>query len=171
MVGIKFNSWTVLSESQYDKWGSKQWLCICDCGNEKKVRQSDLKSNKSSQCRPCGYLKRKTVQLIRLTTQGNNYKHGYNRTPTYKSWQMMKERCNPECKAYYNPKSYKWYGAKGIKVCERWMDFNNFLEDMGERPIGKQLDRIDGNGNYTPENCRWVTALENNHNRALKKGK
>ena len=167
MIGMRFNSWLVLEETPRDKWGSRRWRCVCDCGVEKIVGQSDLKTNKSSQCRSCGYKYRKIVELIKLTTKGHNYKHGYNRTPTHTVWRTMKERCNPKCKAYYNPRSYKYYGAKGIKVCERWMEFKNFLDDMGEKPEGKQLDRINGNGNYEPGNCRWVTPLENNHNRVF----
>lgn len=172
MIGQKFNSWLILEEAPRDKWGAKQYKCVCDCGNEKVVTQSDLKTNKSSRCRDCGYGPFKTVEVVRLTTKGNNYKHGYNRTPTYKSWQMMKERCNPECKAAQNPRSHRYYVAKSIKVCDRWMEFIKFLEDMGEKPKGMQLDRIDSDGNYEPGNCRWVTPLENNHNRKfLKKGK
>ena len=167
MIGNKINAWTVLEEVERDKWGSKRYKCRCDCGVEKVVTQGDLKTNKSSRCRDCGYNFGKTVQIVRITTQGNNYKHGFNRTPTYKSWQMMKERCNPKAKAAKNRRSYKWYLAKGIKVCERWMTFKNFLADMGEKPKGYQLDRIDGDGHYEPSNCRWVTPLENNHNRMI----
>lgn len=169
MVGNKFNSWLILEEAERDKWGSRRYRCVCDCGNEKIVTQSDLKTNKSSRCRECGYKKdKKTVEIVRITTKGNNYRHGHNRSATYDAWSHMKSRCNPKCKQYTNPKTYKWYGAKGIKVCERWSSFDKFLEDMGEKPIGMQLDRIDGNGNYEPGNCRWVTPTENNHNRILK---
>lgn len=167
MIGMRFNSWIVLEEFARDQWGARRYKCVCDCGNENVVGQSDLKSNRSSRCRSCGYKEKKKIEIVRLTTKGNNFKHGYNRTPTYKSWQMMKSRCNPKCKSYYKPKTYKWYGAKGIKVCDRWMSFIKFLEDMGEKPVGFQIDRIDGNGDYEPSNCRWVTSLENNHNRIL----
>jgi len=93
-----------------------------------------------------------------------NYRHGHHingkPSPTYKSWQMMKYRCqNPNCPAY------KYYGGRGIAVCDRWMDFENFLADMGTRPPGKTLDRIDNDGNYEPCNCRWVTCKEQVQNR------
>jgi hypothetical protein len=89
-------------------------------------------------------------------------KHGHRklRTPTYRSWQAMKERC-------FNEKSigYKRYGGKGITVCERWKNsFENFLADMGERPEGKTIDRIDHTGNYEPSNCKWSTRKEQARN-------
>ena len=86
--------------------------------------------------------------------------HGHHGTPTYASWLAMKARCKPRHHAYRN------YGARGISVCERWQSFENFLVDMGERPVGTTLDRFpDKDGDYEPGNCRWATWTEQQRNR------
>lgn len=90
-----------------------------------------------------------------------NFKHGMYGTPTWFSWSQMHRRC-----AGYTPVHKKHYTDKGIKVCERWADFNLFLADMGVRPDGKTLDRIDVRGDYCPSNCRWATHQEQMQNRS-----
>lgn len=83
-------------------------------------------------------------------------KHGQTGTPCYRAWHNMRMRCqNPKVK------SYKDYGARGIKVCERWQCFDNFFADMGHPPAGYEIDRINNDGHYKPGNCRWVTSCEN----------
>lgn len=110
-------------------------------------------------------MKYKTQKITFLGNGNPNYSHGFYGTSTYKSWQSMKERC-------YNPKStsYFRYGEKGITICNRWLDsFENFLADMGERPEGTTIDRIDGSKGYCKENCRWATKIDQSRNRKSNK--
>lgn len=148
-IGVKFNRMTVLGRDD-DAKGRVRWMCQCDCGATKSVAACELKAGKTKSC-GCFDLERKTFDTI---------KHGYNRTPTYVSWSAMWARCTNS-----KLKSYKNYGGRGISVCERWKDFQNFLDDMGARPDGKSLDRYpDNDGNYEPNNCRWATAKEQRAN-------
>lgn len=95
----------------------------------------------------------------------HNKTHGLATSPEYTAWKNMRSRCYDE-----NSPSYQWYGGKGIGVHPRWAtSFENFLEDMGERPSGKTLDRINPTADYSPENCRWATPTEQNYNRTLKR--
>ena len=146
LVGQRFSKLFVTDYSHSDERKERWYKCMCDCGNETIAKGSVLRyGNKKS----CGCLRISEGRKAGLKSKI----HGMIRTPTYNSWTSMKARClNTE------DDNYKFYGAKGVVVCEQWLDFQKFLEDMGERPEGTSLDRINPFGNYEPENCRWADA-------------
>lgn len=130
------------------------WLALCDCGAQVRVQASRLVSGET---RSCGCLRRDVAKLAGERART----HGLSRTSTYNIWWSMRDRCeNPARKDYLR------YGGAGVTVCERWGKFANFLADMGERPHGMTLDRIDGSKGYCKENCRWATVKEQNRNQA-----
>lgn len=148
VAGEKFGRLTVLYQL---RTRIAYAVCICECGNVRKVIQSGLRNGHT---KSCGCL-RKDVLSKRATT------HGATNSPEYVSWRAMWARCT-------NPRDdcYHLYGARGITVCDRWKDFALFLADMGPRPAGKTLDRFpDKDGSYQPRNCRWATAAEQSRNR------
>ena len=121
------------------------WLCKCDCGAERVIQGGALRTGRGHSCFECANISRQ---------------HGLSKSATYGSWVAMKTRClNP------NGHRYADYGGRGIKVCERWMKFEAFLADMGERPTGTTLDRINNDGDYEPTNCRWATDAEQRANK------
>lgn len=141
LIGKKVGNLTVISKDV-----DRRWICLCACGNRKSIRQDKLKP---SGTKSCGCL-RKQSRFI----------HGQTNTAAYSSWRGMKERCeNP------NHKSYKNYAERGIKVCERWQTFENFLADMGQPTQGQSLERINNNDGYCLSNCKWADNIEQANNR------
>lgn len=122
-------------------------LALCDCGKEKQVRRADIKSGKIVSC---GCYRSETSKKLGQSA----IKHGHSKHPLYYVWHTMIARCHKPTSA-----AYQYYGARGIQVCERWRsDFSAFAEDVGSRPVGLQLDRIDNDGDYEPGNVRWANA-------------
>jgi len=143
----KFGEWTALEPDLIGK--GIRWLCECSCGYKDYVNQDDIIKLKSKNCRSC-------------SMKGKNKKHGRSHTYIYRAHYAMIKRCTNK-----NDKAFKHYGGRGIKVCDRWLkSFDDFYLDMGERPsIFHSLDRIDVNGDYCPENCKWSNQKEQVKNR------
>ncbi|MBO7712291.1 MAG: hypothetical protein J6S85_02235 [Methanobrevibacter sp.] len=148
-IGDKIGNLTILEFSHKDKWHKSYYKCKCDCGNIIIVRDTTLKFHKTPSC---GCVKYK--------------KHGMTRTRLYRIWCDMKSRCLNKNTARFN-----FYGGKGISVCDEWLNFENFMnwsilngyrEDL-------TLDRIDGDSNYTPHNCRWTSCHTQSANKGLNK--
>lgn len=150
--GQRFGKLTVVERVQSKK-GRSRFVCLCDCGAESVVVGTDLKSGNTTSC---GCVKKVigfTSNLIHGGSAGDM-------AGAYRSWRSMKQRCT-------NPNSRGWgeYGAKGITVCERWMTYDNFYADMGDRPDGYSLERVDVTLGYSPENCKWIPHPEQAKNK------
>lgn len=144
-AGDKYNKLTAIKFNHRNKRGDQHWLFRCDCKKEKVIYVSNVKNGN---VKSCGCLKK-----------GNNLKHKMCETRVYSSWIEMKRRClNKNCLDYKN------YGSRGITFCSKWLKFENFYKDMGDRPVNKTLDRRDNSGNYCKENCRWATLKEQSNN-------
>jgi hypothetical protein len=153
LVGKRFHRWVVVSSAGATLHGHSLWLCRCDCGVERTVLGTNLNRGLSTSC---GCRRRDTLLTHGHTVGARKKGH----SPTYTSWVAMVDRCERSTNL-----SWKWYGGRGIRVCARWRSsFQNFLEDMGERPTGTSLDRIDGSKGYCPSNCRWATYKEQRNN-------
>jgi len=151
LIGKKFNRLLVIEELEYSN-GRPRWLCKCECGELTIVNSGNLLNNK---VKSCGCLLEDKIT-----------KHGMTGTPEHISWLSMIDRCYNK-----NRKQFKYYGDRNIKVCERWKGndgFENFYKDMGDRPYPKNeysIDRINVDGDYEPNNCRWATKKEQSYNK------
>lgn len=143
--GDKYNKLTAIKFSHRDKNGCQYWFFKCDCGKEKIFSVNNIKTGHIKSCN---------------CLSGKDFEHEMYGTRTYKSWQAMKNRClNKNCIEYNN------WGGRGITVCNEWLKFKNFYRDMGNRPEDKSIDRINNNGNYCKNNCKWSTQKEQTNNK------
>ena len=157
-----FGDWYVIGEGSSGKAGLN-WICRCKCGVIKEVGGGSLRRGKSTRCTQCSGKVKSSNSTGKL-----NVTHGHSSHPLWATWNAMIRRCRPDVGS-------KRYGKRGIVVCERWQGtdtgFLNFVEDMGPRPEGMTLDRINSDGNYEPDNCRWaddIVQANNKDKRLLK---
>ena len=149
-LGKRYDRWVVVSKSNSNLKGHPKVMCRCDCGTERVVFLTSLRLGRS---RSCGCLQKEVAAQMKRT-------HGMAGSAVYFTFKDMHRRC-------YDPrhKSYARYGGRGITVCERWHDLAKFVADVGEKPEGKTLDRVDNDKGYGPDNFRWSTGDEQQRNK------
>jgi hypothetical protein len=147
--GDRYGMLTIISEAPMQKT-KRMMQCICECGNTTTTTLNSLRSGNTASC---GCLVRNTIGVLKKT-------HGMSGTRVHRIWRAMLTRCT-------NPHTTAWpyYGGRGINVCSRWLEFSNFYEDMGEPPNGCSIDRIDNDGPYCADNCRWADSKTQSRNR------
>lgn len=154
-IGVKFGNLLVVSKTTIQTYGNGEYLysCICDCG---KIVLKSIGNLRSGATKSCGC-------MIRILISKHKTRHGFakdgQRSKVYRTWAQMRNRCsNPN-----NP-SFKNYGGRGIRVCERWNSFENFRDDMGIPEPHQSIERINNNLDYSPDNCRWATMADQMRN-------
>ena len=151
LSGKRFGRLIVIKRGRGKTNTNAYWECLCDCGKKSIVRSPELTKGHT---KSCGCLSKELVKTVNIT-------HGKSYSKIYKIYKTMLNRCYN-----INQKSFKYYGNRGIKVCDRWKNsFTNFLQDMGNKPEGLSIERINNDGDYKPTNCKWATFNEQAHNR------
>lgn len=158
--GEKFGQRIVIEETTEKRNGYVLYLIKCICGNISKHSGSYLRRYPDRLCNPCSQNKNKT-----RGEKHHFFKHGHinnriKKDSLYTTWISMRDRCRNK-----NNKQYKDYGGRGIFICKEWEQFSNFKKDMGSKPLGHQLDRVDNEGPYCKENCRWASIKFNQNNK------
>lgn len=152
LAGQRFNRLVVVADAGVNRRQNVLWKCQCDCGGTAIAPAYELRAGK---VKSCGCLVREGANVTHGLARG-----GAKRSRVYSIWASMVQRCtNP------NDRNYHHYGGRGITVCQRWRTFENFYKDMGDRPAGMSLERVNNARGYSPANCVWATTPEQNRNR------